>query len=157
MKGNTCRPRLESLETRLAPATLPPGFTETTLAGGLAQPTAFELAPDGRVFVLEQAGAVRVINDGQLLPTPFVRLSVDARGERGLLGITFDPDFATNHFVYFYYTTASSPVHNRVSRFTANGNVAVPGSEVPILDLESLSTATNHNGGALHFGPDGKL
>ena len=49
------------------------------------------------------------------------------------------------------------PVHNRVSRFTANGDVAVAGSEVPILELDNLSGATNHNGGAIHFGPDGKL
>ena len=58
--------------------------------------------------------------------------------------------------MYVYYTATSPAIHNRVSRFTANGDVAVPGSEVPILDLNNLS-ATNHNGGAIHFGPDGKL
>src|SRR5262249_33295487 len=78
-------------------------------------------------------------------------------GERGLLGVAFDPDFATNQFVYVYHTVPGSPPHNRVSRFTANGDVAASGSEVPILDLDNLSGATNHNGGAIHFGPDGKL
>src|SRR4030095_7719083 len=61
------------------------------------------------------------------------------------------------HFVYVYYTATTPAIHNRVSRFEANGDVAVPGSETTILDLNNLSSATNHNGGAIHFGPDGKL
>lgn len=64
---------------------------------------------------------MRVISDGALLPTPFVSVPVNASGERGLLGIAFDPDFLTNQFVYVYYTTSTSPVHNRISRFTADG------------------------------------
>src|SRR5262249_58962823 len=64
---------------------------------------------------------------------------------------------AVNHWVYIYYTVPNSTAHNRVSRFTANGDVAVAGSEVVILDLNNLSSASNHNGGAIHFGPDGKL
>src|SRR5207302_4938298 len=56
-----------------------------------------------------------------------------------------------------YYTVATSPIHNRVSRFTAAGDVGIPGSEAIILELNDLSSATNHNGGAIHFGPDGKL
>ena len=71
--------------------------------------------------------------------------------------MAFDPAFATNHFVYVYYTATTPTVHNRISRFTANGDVAVAGSEVVILELDNLSSATNHNGGALAFGPDGKL
>ena len=67
------------------------------------------------------------------------------------------PAFATNHFVYVYYTATTPTVHNRISRFTANGDVAVAGSEVVILELDNLSSATNHNGGALAFGADGKL
>src|SRR5205823_2838468 len=77
--------------------------------------------------------------------------------ERGLLGVTFDPNFASNNFVYVYYTVPGSPAHNRVSRFTANGDVALGGSELVLLNLDNLSSATNHNGGAIHFGPDGKL
>src|SRR5262249_374323 len=60
-------------------------------------------------------------------------------------------------FVYVYYTSTTPAVHNRVSRFTANGDIAMTGSETVILDLNNLSSATNHNGGAIHFGPDGKL
>jgi glucose/arabinose dehydrogenase len=138
-------------------ATLPAGFKETLIAQGLSAPTAMQFAPDGRLFVCEQGGRLRVVKDGVLLPTPFVTLTVSSVGERGLLGVTFDPNFFTNRFVYAYYTATSPTVHNRVSRFVANGDVAVPGSETVILELDDLSSATNHNGGALNFGPDGKL
>jgi glucose/arabinose dehydrogenase len=80
------RPALEALEDRLTPATLPPGFQMTQMAGGLSGPTAREFAPDGRLFVAEQGGSLRVIENGTLLPTPFLTLNVDSRGERGLLG-----------------------------------------------------------------------
>jgi glucose/arabinose dehydrogenase len=138
-------------------ATLPPGFSETQVASGLSSPTAMAFAPDGRLFVCQQGGQLRVIKNGALLAAPFLSVTVNSSGERGLLGVAFDPDFATNQFVYVYYTATTPAIHNRVSRFTASGDVAVPGSEVVILDLNNLSGATNHNGGALHFGPDGKL
>lgn len=144
------------LQLPVRAATLPSGFTETLVAGGLSNPTAMALAPDGRLFVCEQGGQLRVIKNGALLPTPFLSVTVNSAGERGLLGIAFDPNFATNNFLYIYYTATTPAIHNRVSRFTANGDVAVPGSEVVLLDLNNLS-ATNHNGGAMHFGPDGKL
>jgi glucose/arabinose dehydrogenase len=114
-------------------------------------------APDGRLFVCEQGGRLRVIKNGVLLSTPFLTVSTDSSGERGLLGIAFDPDFANNQFIYVYYTATTPAVHNRVSRFTANGDVAVPGSETILLDLNNLTAANNHNGGAMHFGLDGKL
>ncbi len=137
-------------------ATLPANFTETAITG-LSAPTAMAIAPDGRIFVCQQGGALRVIKNGALLPQPFMTLVVDPAGERGLLGIAFDPNFASNNFLYVYYTVPFEPRHNRVSRFTANGDVVVPGSETIILELNNLTLASNHNGGALHFGPDGKL
>lgn len=142
----------------LRAAALPAGFVETQFGSNLGgAPTAMAFAPDGRLFVCLQNGTLRVIKNGALLATPFVALSVNASGERGLLGVTFDPNFATNQFVYVYYTTSTAPIHNRISRFTANGDVAAANSEVVIMDLENLTSATNHNGGAIHFGPDGKL
>ena len=138
-------------------ASVPSGFAETLVASGIVSPTAMAFAPDGRLFVCEQGGALRVIKNDALLSTPFVTLTVNSAGERGLLGIAFDPDFANNNFLYVYYTATSPAIHNRLSRFTANGDIAVPGSEVVILDLNNLSSATNHNGGAIHFGPDGTL
>ncbi len=138
-------------------ATLPTGFAESLLVSGLSSPTAMAFAPDGRLFVCEQGGRLRVVKNGSLLPAPFVTLTVDAAGERGLLGVTFDPDFAANGYVYVYYTATTPAVHNRLSRFTANGDVAAAGSELVLLELDNLSGATNHNGGAIHFGPDGRL
>ncbi len=146
---------LLSLDARAA--TLPVGFSEMVVAGGLSAATAMAFAPDGRIFVCQQGGQLRVIKDGVLLATPFVSLNVNSTGERGLLGVAFDPNFAANHFVYVYYTTNTTPIHNRVVRFTASGDVAVAGSETLILRLNDLSSAANHNGGAIHFGPDGKL
>jgi glucose/arabinose dehydrogenase len=138
-------------------AILPAGFTEAQVATGLANPTAMAFAPDGRLFVAEQGGTLRVIKNGALLATPFLAVTVSSSGERGLLGVAFDPDFATNNHVYVYYTATTPTIHNRVSRFTANGDTALAGSETVILELNTLSSATNHNGGAMHFGPDGKL
>jgi len=137
-------------------ATLPAGFSETQISG-ISSPTAMEIAPDGRIFVCQQGGSLRVIKNGVLLATPFMTLSVDPAGERGLLGVTFDPNFPSNNFIYVYYTVSTAPKHNRLSRFTANGDVVVPGSEQILLELDNLTNATNHNGGAIHFGPDGKL
>ena len=138
-------------------ATVPAGFTDSVVASGLSNPTAMALAPDGRIFVCQQGGALRVIKNGVLLATPFLTLTVDPSGERGLLGVAFDPNFASNQLVYVYYTATTPTTHNRISRFIANGDVALAGSETVILELNDLSGATNHNGGAIHFGPDNNL
>lgn len=141
----------------LMAATVPTGYTDAVFASGFSNPTAMEFAPDGRLFVLQQGGTVRVVKNGALLSTPFLTLTVDSSGERGLLGIAFDPAFASNGWVYLYYTQPGTPARNRIIRVTAAGDVAAAGSTVGILDLDALSSATNHNGGAIHFGPDGKL
>src|SRR6266513_2888179 len=146
------------VSSRATAANLPTGFTEAQVGGNLSgSPTAMAFAPDGRLLVCQQGGQLRVIKNDVLLSTPFVSLTVDSSGERGLLGIAFDPNFTTNHYLYVYYTVATSPIHNRVNRFTAAGDTAAPGSHAVILELDNLSSATNHNGGAIHFGPDGKL
>lgn len=150
---------IDRLESRTLFATFPAGFTNTFRAG-ISGTTAMAFAPDGALFVAQQGGQLRIIRQGALVSTPAISLSVDSNNERGLLGIAFDPNFSSNHYIYLYYTVPGSPAHNRVSRFTidpANPNVVPTASEVPILDLDNLSTATNHNGGAIHFGPDGKL
>jgi glucose/arabinose dehydrogenase len=137
-------------------ATLPAGFTETEIARGIVRPTAMALAPDGRIFVCEQTGALRVIKDGRLLPDPFVTVKVFTEGERGLVGVTVDPDFPRTPHVYVYYTATGPVVHNRVSRFTAQGDKAIKGSELAILDLPQLVKPI-HNSGTMRFGPDGYL
>ena len=157
-----------------AQTVLPNGFAELQYAHGLTNPTAMAFAPDPcpasgtpvhRLFVCEQAGSVRVFRNGVLQATPFLTVAADTRGERGLDGICFDPNFTANGYVYVYYTVRpanqSQPTHNRVSRFTAdpaNPDRALAGSEKRILDLPDLALSSYvHNGGAMHFGPDGKL
>jgi glucose/arabinose dehydrogenase len=146
-------------------------FTQDSFTGpdSLSAPTAMAFAPDGRLFVTEQAGTMQVVNmDDTLQSTPFLDIpdnQMSAVGERGLLGVAFDPDFdptfdtTDNNYVYVYYTATEGGIHNRVARFRAtedsDGN-AVAGTEEIIFELPPLS-ATNHNGGAIHFGTDGKL
>ena len=152
---------LAALALGLAPvatgATLPRASPRRGSSPTSASPTAMAFAPDGRLFIAEQGGRLRVVKNGTLLATPFVTLTVDPNGERGLLGVAIDPAFASNGYVYLYYTATRPNTHNRVSRFTASGDVAVAGSERVLLDLNPLSAARNHNGGAIHFGKDGKL
>lgn len=150
-----------SLATVAHAASLPAGFSETRIASGITSPTAMAVAPDGRVFVTQQTGALRVIRDGVLLSQPFVTLSTNTLGERGLLGIALDPNFATTPYVYLYYTSPTAPPRvNRVVRFTAsasNPDVAAADSALQLIELSPLSTAYIHNGGALAFGTDGRL
>lgn len=153
---------LVSEESVSGAVTLPDGFVQSRVTGGLTSPTTMAFAPDGRLFVAEQGGKLRIVKSGNLLGTPFLDISgrVDSRGERGLLGVAFDPNFSTNKYVYVYYTQKAAgtvPVHNRIVRFTASGDRAVLSSEDLILRLNNLSDRTNHNGGAIHFGKDGKL
>lgn len=137
---------------------VPAGFTkDESYVTGLTRATALAQAPDGRLFIAEQGGALRVFKAGQLLLSPFVQLAVDAAGERGLIGVTLHPDFPANPHVFVHYTTSAGGTHNRISRFTALGDVALASSEQVLVELPPLSSATNHNGGALHFGNDGKL
>jgi glucose/arabinose dehydrogenase len=135
----------------------PADFARVLVTNGIVYPSAMAFAPDGRIFVAEQGGKLRVIKNNVLLPTAFVELSVSFSGERGLIGIALDPDFSTNNYLYLYYTVPTAPIHNRISRFTANGDLVLAGSESIVLELDPLSGATNHNGGAMHFGKDGKL
>jgi glucose/arabinose dehydrogenase len=152
--------RFESLEERRLLAVVPEGFTETTVAAQLSSPTALDIAPDGRVFVAQQNGVIRVIEDDVLLPQMFGQVAADGSGERGLQGITFDPHFEHNGFIYLYYTASQPQSHNVVSRVTALGNEMVPGSEEILFELPNLSTLGNpiwHMGGSIQVGPDEML
>jgi glucose/arabinose dehydrogenase len=151
---------LALVTTPLGPAsatTLPRGFTQTRVASGFARPEAMALAPDGRVFISLQGGAIRIVKKGRLLATPFLKLDVDSHGDRGVIGMAFDAHFATDHYVYVYYTATSPTIHNRVSRFTADGDVAVDGSEHVLFNVDPLGPSGLHNGGSLQFRGGGKL
>ena len=139
--------------TRQAPA----GITRTLgWATGLDFATAFTQLPDGRLLVTLQPGQLRVVqSDGTVLAAPMLSLaSVDDDVERGLLGVVAHPNFASNGFIYLYYTTTEGGSHNRISRFTVSGNTA--GSETVLVNLPLLGSG-HHNAGALKFGTDGKL
>ena len=146
----------------VGPVALPRGFTRASVASGITGATAMDVAPDGRVLVCEQTGALRVVKDGAMLPRPFVRVVVDSEWERGLIGVALDPDFARNGFVYLCYIAASPYIHHRVSRFQARGDVAEPASERVLFEGDDQAklgghTPAGHQGGAIHFGADGKL
>ena len=144
------------------PIQLPDGFEVDTIATGLTGATALETAPDGRIFLCEQTGALRVVHDGKLLAEPAVTLPVTADWERGLIGVTVDPDFPRTPLVYVCYVTGHPYPHHVVSRFPLDGDVARPGSEQILLEGDDQSkmggkVPNGHQGGALHFGPDGCL
>ncbi|MFA0961080.1 PQQ-dependent sugar dehydrogenase [Roseivirga sp. BDSF3-8] len=140
------------LSPLLKGADLPAGFVETRVAKDL-DPTGITAAPDGRIFIAQKDGRITIVKDGMHLSTPFLTLDVDNFNERGLMSIAFDPDFENNSYVYVFYTvpeSANEEVHNRVSRFTANGDTADPASEQVLYDFHRVSAGI-HNGGALFF------
>ena len=135
-------------------ALLPPGFIETPIAMGL-DPTAMTQTPDGRILIAEKYGAVRVVENGELLQDPMILLDVDNYNERGLSGIAVHPDFETNGYLYLYYTVPNAGF-NRLIRVKASGNYADPSTTETLFEGPLLA-GTSHNGGAMVFGQDGKL
>jgi glucose/arabinose dehydrogenase/plastocyanin len=141
---------------------LPPGAAVQTVLPNMNQPIAMALDPVGRMFYTERnTGRVRLFQNGTLQTTPVITFTVNNTGERGLLGIAIDPDFNTNHYIYVYYSCSdaggcpSPNWENRVVRFVENNGV---GSSPTVIFTSPDSTgSSNHNGGNIHFGPDGKL
>ncbi|MDB5295787.1 MAG: hypothetical protein JWO31_1770 [Phycisphaerales bacterium] len=155
MTVSSRRESVESLEPRRL-FSVPTGFTETTVASGMSSVTSMAVAPDGRVFVTEQAtGKIRVVKNDKLLTAAFATVpTVQSEAANGLLGIAFDPNFASNGFVYVRWTSSAGGSHDVISRFKAAGDVATGGRT----DLVSLpGPAEFHQGGMIGFGADGKL
>jgi glucose/arabinose dehydrogenase len=141
-----------------APDRLPTGAIAEPFVAGANAPVALAFAPDGRLFYNElRTGKIRIVKDGVLLPAPFYQFIVDEKADGGLVGLTLDPDFATNHYVYAMYTTPKTPGDggaasgNQVVRLT---DVNDRGIELKRI-LQDLPTAAGD--GALRFGADGKL
>ncbi len=141
-----------------------PAFIE--VASALTQPVVIANSGDhtDRLFIVERAGVIQLLKPGslQIEQTPFldIRAAVDDnRGEQGLLGLVFDPQYASNGYFYVNYIVNGSPDDKtRISRFkvdSSDSNIADPTSELIILEYDQY--AWNHNGGDLHFGPDGYL
>jgi glucose/arabinose dehydrogenase len=138
---------------------VPPGFVDEPLIVGLDVPTAFAFTPDGRIFVCEQQGRVRVIEAGAVLAEPALQLQVTSFREQGLLGIAFHPQFPNPPYVYLVYTPYTGFNTNNlhhVSRFTVNGDLIDPASEV-VLFAEIPTGIGYHVGGCIRYGPDGNL
>lgn len=171
-------------QTEALHAQLPAGFVDELVAP-LAGPTALAFTPDGRILIAQQTGQLRVIEDGILLSAPVLDLLDPNRDgspadslicndtERGLLGVAVDPNFASNHYIYLYYTFDHANIndegtcprrgqnpenpHNTVGRFVlpANNQIDVATRTTLLTNIENMSG--NHNAGDLHFGADGFL
>ena len=160
--------RIRHLATTMLMATLAWGgaagantFGLQLLVSGLTNPVALANAGDGsnRLFIVDQTGIIKIYDGTQVLATPFLNITskVLSGGERGLLGLAFDANYASNGFFYVFYT--SQPAGDvTIARYsvTADPSVANPNSEL-ILKTQAHPTFANHNGGALVFGPDGCL
>jgi glucose/arabinose dehydrogenase len=143
------------------------GSSFTQVVSGLTQPVGVTNAGDGsgRLFVTEKGGLIRVVENGQLLPEPFLDVSSlltpDPRSEQGLLGLAFHPDYKNNGTFFIYYSNANKKENEAadtvVARYQLSGdpNKADPASAKIILTIEQ--PFWNHNGGHISFGPDGYL
>ena len=166
-----------------ADAALPSGFEIQTLATGLNLPTTMAFTADGRVFIAEKDGTVRVYKNGALLANPLIRLTdVNNYGDRGLIGMAVDPNFATNGYLYLSYTYENTPGANfagtktgRIVRVKVVGDTASESTKVVLVgtvggDITNPSCqnflttddcipsdSSAHSVGGLRFGPDGKL
>jgi aldose sugar dehydrogenase len=141
--------------TKLPAAPPTPGVALDTVASGLQVPWDLAFAPDGRIFVTERAGRIRVVENGVLRPEPWATLGVARRSEMGLMGIALAPDFARTGDVYVVgtFTAGTERTENRVYRLTERGGRGVE----PRLVLGGIPAARYHAGAALRFGPDGML
>lgn len=144
------------LQERSAPSSDPgrPAPGVAVVAEGLEVPWDLAFVPDGRLFVTERPGRVRVIRDGKLQDEPVLSVTTTQRGEGGLQGIAIDPGFAQNKFVYLYVSEGTGDdLVNRVVRYRDDGSKLIE----PKTLLDNIPGNTNHNGGQLEFGPDKKL
>ncbi len=121
-------------------------------------PGTLDIAPDGRVFYTQYGGQLKVYKPSTNSTVTAGTLSVYAGGEDGLAGVALDPNFATNGWVYLFYSPAGSQEVNRVSRFTISGDSLVSGSEQVLLSFPAArQSEPGHTGGYLTFGPGGNL
>lgn len=119
-------------------------------------PWAIDISNEGKLYFTERSGAVRIIEDGKLLPQPLIRFSAPfvSQGEGGLMGIALDPNYSQNHYIYVMHSYAEgNQVHNRVVRLIENNNKA----SIDRVLIDKIPGGRIHNGGRIKIGPDGKL
>ncbi len=134
---------------------LPDGFAIEVFVEGILEPTQLDEAPDGRIFVAERTGKIRIVENGILLDEPFYEVDTETPGERGVTGLILHPEFDQNGYVYIYYTIPDTN-RNRLIRVQASGNTASPDSEEEIFLLDPMWAAW-HNGGGMAFDDEGYL
>ena len=139
------------------PATPAPAQSVEVLASGLDTPWAIAFSPDGRIFLTERPGRIRVIQAGRLDAEPWLTLDVAETGEGGLLGLSLDPDFAQNRFLYVAHTyrDADGALRNRLVRLREDPETGRGAVDRVLLD--GAPGANLHDGGRVRFGPDGRL
>ncbi len=135
-----------------------PSYHWTPVIANMASPVDIQFPDDGsgRMFIIEQEGRIRIIENGQMLDPPVLDIipKVDSQGnEQGLLGLAFHPNFKQNPYFYVNYDDVNG--NTVIARFTLNGNIADPASEKDLLHIQQ--PFANHNGGEMVFGPDGYL
>ncbi|MBI5935368.1 MAG: PQQ-dependent sugar dehydrogenase [Chloroflexi bacterium] len=153
---DTATPPATATPTRDFPN--PDAYEWKVVASGFSRPVDIQNAGDGsgRLFIVEQAGVIRILQTDALIETPFLDIRErvdDGRNEQGLLGLAFHPNYESNGFFYVNYTEEGGDTV--IARFHASGNIADPNSEARLLGV--AQPFPNHNGGALAFGPDGFL
>ena len=125
---------------------------------GFSSPVDIQNAGDDRLFIVEQAGKIKILNsDATINPTPFLDISSQVSNgyEQGLLGLAFHPNYTTNGYFYVYYTNNSGDT--QVSRFTVSGDPDIADATSELFILTQDQPYSNHNGGCMQFGPDGYL
>ena len=127
------------------------------VASRLETPWAIAFAPDGRIFLTERAGRIRIIKDGKLQKEPWMVMDAYETGEAGLMGLALDPEFSRNRFVYvaYSYRDPGGALKNRLVRLREDASTGRGERERVLVD--EVAGSGNHNGGRVKFGPDGRL
>ena len=139
------------------PVAAPRNLSVETIATRLDTPWAIDFASDGRIFVTERPGRIRVIEGGRLRAEPWMVLDVAAVGEAGLMGLALDPEFSKSRLVYVAYTyrNSSGRLLNRLVRLREDPKTGQGNFDRILID--NAAGSNNHDGGRVKFGPDGKL
>jgi cytochrome c len=140
-----------------AAAQAPPDsyFQKIVLDANVNQPTELSVAPDGRVFFLDRTGKIRVYRPASQTTITSGTFSVDVTGNHGMLALALDPGFATNHWLYVYYSPVTPSV-TRLSRYTVAGDAIDPASQIVMLEVPTQRICC-HEGSSISFGSDGNL
>ncbi|MFF5230826.1 ThuA domain-containing protein [Dactylosporangium sp. NPDC000521] len=138
-------------------ATLTSSFEKVTLDSNTNNPMELAIAPDGRVFYIERDGRVQIVKPDTHTTVTAATIPVFTGNEDGLLGITLDPGFAQNHWVYLYYAPNGGGPRNVLSRFTAVGDTLDRSSEKQLLQVDTQRNTCCHAGGTMTFDSAGNL